>query len=126
MVGHFPFVPILKQSAKELWVLELNPREGDLPADEAGAVLPCADVVCITGTSFINHSVDELLSFCGNNSFVMMVGATSPMSPVLFDYGVDLIAGASVVDQEEAFRCISQGASFRQINGVKRLIMMRE
>jgi uncharacterized protein (DUF4213/DUF364 family) len=126
VVGHFPFVPKLKKTAKELWVLELNPREGDLSADEAANVLPRADVVCITGSSFINHSVDDLLSFCGKNSFVLMVGATSPMSTVLFDYGVDLIAGASVVDQKGAFECISQGASFRQISGVKRLIMMRE
>jgi uncharacterized protein (DUF4213/DUF364 family) len=125
VIGHFPFVPKLKKTAKELWVLELNPREGDLSADEAGNILPGADVVCITGTSFINHSVDELLSFCGKNSFVLMVGATSPMSPVLFDYGVDMIAGALVVDQKEAVECISQGASFKQIKGVKRLIMMR-
>ena len=126
VVGHFPFIPKLKKTAKELWVLELNPRDGDLSADEAENVLPRADVVCITGTSFINHSVDDLLSLCGKNSFVMMVGATSPMSPVLFDYGVDLIAGVSVADKKEAVECISQGASFKQIRGVKRLIMMRK
>ena len=96
-----------------------------MSADEAEHVLPRADVVCITGTSFINHSVEDLLRLCEKKSFVMMVGATSPMSPVLFDYGGDMIAGALVVDQKKAVECISQGASFKQIKGVKRLLMMR-
>jgi len=125
VVGHFPFVPKLKKTAGRLWVLELNPQKGDLNADEAENILPGADVVCITGTSFINHSVEHLLHLCGKESFVMMVGATTPMSPVLFDYGVDMVAGALVVDHEKAMTCIAQGASFKQIKGVKRLIMRK-
>jgi uncharacterized protein len=125
VVGHFPFVPKLKKTAERLWVLELNPQKGDLAADEAENILPRADVVCITGTSFINHSMENLLNLCRKESFVMMVGATSPMSPVLFDYGVDMIAGALVVDHEKAMTCISQGATFKQIKGVKRLIMRK-
>lgn len=125
VVGHFPFVPKLKKTAGRLWVLELNPQKGDLNADEAENILPGADVVCITGTSFINHSVEHLLNLCGKESFVMMVGATTPMSPVLFDYGVDMVAGALVVDHEKALTCIAQGASFKQIKGVKRLIMRK-
>jgi uncharacterized protein (DUF4213/DUF364 family) len=124
VVGHFPFVPRLRKSADRLWVIEKRPREGDLPAEEAEKVLPLADVVAITGTSFINHTVDELLSLC-RKSFVVMVGATSPLSPVLFDYGVDMIAGSKVVDPQKAIHCISEGATFKQIRGIKHLIMKK-
>ncbi|HIJ20999.1 MAG TPA: hypothetical protein HPP58_08125, partial [Deltaproteobacteria bacterium] len=54
-----------------------------------------------------------------------LLGDTAPLSPVLFDYGVDAISGTKVVDSELALRCVSQGANFRQIGGVKRLTMIR-
>lgn len=125
VVGHFPFVPKLRKAAARMWVLELNPQEGDLHAEEAADILPQAEVVCITGTSFINHTAEFLLGLCARGSFVMMVGGTTPMSPVLFDYGVDMIAGAQVADHQEAINCIAQGASFRQIRGVKRLLLRK-
>ncbi|PXF58597.1 MAG: hypothetical protein C4B58_06265 [Deltaproteobacteria bacterium] len=124
VVGHFPFIPRMRKLANRLWVMEKRPQEGDLSAEEAENVLPMADVVAITGTSFINHTVDELLSLC-RKSFVVMVGATSPLSPVLFDYGVDMIAGSKVVDPQKAIQCISEGATFKQIKGIKHLIMKK-
>ncbi|RLC27163.1 MAG: hypothetical protein DRH37_11140 [Deltaproteobacteria bacterium] len=125
IIGHFPFVPKLRNQARNLWVLEKNPREGDLPAGEAETVLPSADVVGITGTAFINHTVDRLLRLCRKAAWVMLVGATTPFCPVLFDYGVDMIAGSKVMDAEKAIRCISEGATFRQIKGVRHLIMKK-
>jgi uncharacterized protein (DUF4213/DUF364 family) len=123
IVGHFPFIPKLRKVAHTLWVLEKNPRPEDLHAEEAERILPQADVVGITGTSFINHTIDGLLGLCKKESWVMLIGATSPLSPVLFDYGVDMIAGSKVVDFHKAIDCISQGATFRQIEGIKHLIM---
>ncbi|MDL1958207.1 MAG: DUF364 domain-containing protein [Deltaproteobacteria bacterium] len=124
VVGHFPFIPRMRKLANRLWVIEKRPQKGDLSAEEAENVLPMADVVAITGTSFINHTVDELLSLC-RKSFVVMIGATSPLSPVLFDYGVDMIAGSKVVDPQKAIQCISEGAIFKQIKGIKYLIMKK-
>ena len=122
IVGHYPFVPRLRKLAKKLWVIEKRPGKGDLPAAEAENILPWADVVAITGTSFINHTVEELLSLC-KKSWVMMVGPTTPVSPILFNYGVNMVAGSKVVDPQKVIRCISEGATFQQIKGVKHLIM---
>ena len=122
VVGHYPFVSELKSVAKKLWVIEKRPRKGDFPAEEATTVLPKADVVAISGTSLINHTLENLLDLC-HNSFVVMVGPTCPFSPVLFKYGVDIIAGAKVVDTEEVIRCISQGATLRQVKGIRLLAM---
>jgi uncharacterized protein (DUF4213/DUF364 family) len=124
IVGHFPWIPQLGAVAKKLWVIEQRPREGDLPAEAAEDILPQADVVGLTGTSFTNHTVEKLLSL-SQHSFVVMIGPTSPLSPVLFDYGVDIIAGARVVDAEKAIRCLSEGAMFKQIQGVKLVNMRR-
>jgi len=125
IVGHFPFVPKLRQTVKELWVIEQHPREGDFTEDEAENLIPQADVVGITGTAFTNHTIEHLLGLCRPEAYVIILGGTTPLSPVLFDYGVDAISGTKVVDTEAVLRCVSQGATFRQIKGVRLLTMMR-
>lgn len=125
IVGHFPFVPKIREAAKELWVLEKNPKEGDFTEAEAEQLIPRADVVGITGTAFTNHTVERLLDLCDPKSYVVVLGDTSPLSRVLFDYGVDAVSGTRVDDHVLALKCVSQGANFRQIKGVSRLTMMR-
>ena len=124
MVGHFPWTPELRNIARKLWVIEQNPREGDFAAEAAEDILPKADVVGITGTSFINHTLEKLLDL-SRGSFTVMVGPTSPLSPVLFDYGVDVISGIKVVAPDKMIRSISEGAVFRQVEGVKLLNMAK-
>ena len=124
VVGHFPGVPRLRSIARKLWVIEQRPAEGELPAEAAEEILPKANVVGITGTSFINHTIEKLLGM-SKNSFVVLIGPTSPLSPVLFDYGVDVIGGVKVVEPEKTIRSISEGAIFRQVAGVKLLTMSR-
>ncbi|MGI5837334.1 MAG: Rossmann-like domain-containing protein [Chloroflexota bacterium] len=126
IVGHFPFVPALRKCAGHLSVLELNPLEGDLDASEASRVIPDADVVAITGTSLTNHTLDDLLKLCSRDSFVVVLGASTPLSPVLFDYGVDVVAGTVVSDPELAMRYAGEGANFRQIQGIRRVNLFRE
>ncbi len=123
VVGHFPWVPKLRNIARKLWVIEQNPQEEDLPAKAAEEILPQADVVGITGTSFINHTVEKLLDL-SRNSFVVMIGPTTPLSPVLFDYGVDVIAGVKVIEPEKAIRSIGEGAIFSQVEWVKLVTML--
>jgi uncharacterized protein (DUF4213/DUF364 family) len=131
IVGHFPFVERVRQAAAECWVLELHPRPGDLSAERAAEVLPQADVVALTGTSLINHTFDALIALCrpdaGNQkAYVILLGASAPLSPVLFEYGVDAVSGTRVVDVPAVLRAVSQGATFRQIPGKRLLTMMKE
>lgn len=124
IVGHYPFVPRLQSVARKLWVIEKRPREGDFSAEEAINILPQAEVVAISGTSLINHPLENLLNLC-HNSFVVIVGPSCPLSPVLFNYGVDVLAGAKVVEAEAVIEGISQGATLRQVKGIKLLAMKR-
>ena len=125
IIGHFPFIPRLRTVVSELWVIERNPREGDFNETEADKLLPQADVVGITGTAFTNQTIESLLSLCKSNAYVVVLGGTAPLSPVLFDYGVNAVSGTRVIDPETVLRCVSQGATFRQIKGVRLLTMER-
>jgi uncharacterized protein (DUF4213/DUF364 family) len=125
LIGHFPFVPALREAAARLWVLELHPQPGDRLAEEAAAIVPEAELVAITGSALINHTLEPLLSLCRADSFVVVLGPTTPLSPILFDHGADVISGTRVVDPELALRCVSEGATFRQIRGIRLLTMGR-
>jgi len=125
IVGHFPFIPMLRGIVETLWVIEKNPREGDLTEAEAEKFLPQAEVVAITGTAITNHTMDRLLEICDPKAYVIVLGDTAPLSPVLFDFNIDAVAGTKVIDSELAMRYVSQGANFRQIRGTRRLIMIR-
>ena len=125
IIGHFPFIPRLRTVVSELWVIERNPQEGDFTETEADKLLPQADVVGITGTAFINQTIESLLSLCKSSAYVVVLGGTAPLSPVLFDYGVNAVSGTRVIDPEAVLRCLNQGATFRQIKGVRLLTMER-
>jgi len=124
VVGHFPWIPKLRGKVKNLWVIEQRVREGDLPAKEADRILPECDVVGITGTSFINHTLESLLALC-KRAFVVLIGPTTPLSPILFDYGIDAICGTKVTDTDKVVRSISEGATFKEVIGVRLLTLTK-
>jgi uncharacterized protein (DUF4213/DUF364 family) len=123
IVGNFPFIDKLKPVAGELTIIQK--AKGDIPvlSDSDKKSLERADIAAITGTSLINHSLDEILSFLNKNATKMMLGPTTPLSPVLFDLGFDYLSGVKVTEEEKVLKYISQGATFREIEGVKLLTM---
>jgi hypothetical protein len=125
VVGHFPFVPSVRAAADECWVLELVPGPGDLPAERAPEIIPQADVVAITGMTLVNGTFEGLAALARPEAYVLLLGATTPLSPVLFEYGVDALSGTMLADISAALVAISQGANFRQIPGKRLVTMLR-
>jgi uncharacterized protein (DUF4213/DUF364 family) len=118
-------VPKVREVAQTCWVLELSPGPGDLPAERAPEIIPQADVVAITGMTLINGTFEALAALPRPGAFVVVLGPSTPLSPLLFDHGVDAISGAVVVDIPAALAAISQGANFRQVPGKRLLTMAR-
>lgn len=129
IVGHFPFTDRLRRRVGTLWVLEQNPHDDDLPAEAAPDVIPQADVVAITGTTLLNDTFAALMALCRPSAQVMLLGPTTPLSPVFYDAGVDIISGAAVntapQDIEAVLAAVSQGAGFSQVRrfGVRLVTM---
>ena len=128
LVGHFPFIPRLREVVGNLWVLEQQPGPGDLPSEAAPDVIPQADMVAITGTALINHTLEGLLTLCRPGALVLVLGPSTPLSPALFDYGVHVLSGSVVEDTEAVLQAVSQGANFRQVHrqGVRLVTMQTE
>ncbi len=126
LVGHFPFISKLKTQVGRLWVIEQHPAEGEYPAGAAPELLPRADIIAITGSALVNGTLDGLLSVCPPGVPVMLLGPSTPLSPVLFEHGAAILSGARIVDENAAALTISQAASFRQVAGVKLLTITKE
>ena len=126
LVGHFSFIPQLREAAGKLWVIEQQPLEDEYPAQAAVDLLPQADVVAITASTVANHTLDGLLALCDPRASVMILGPSTPLSSVLFDHGAEIISGTRVEDEAAVLRTVGQGASFRQVEGVRLLTFTRE
>jgi hypothetical protein len=96
--------------------LEQRPAGEDLPAEAACDVIPRAQVVAITGTALLNHTFESLMGLCRPGALVLVLGPSTPLSPILFDYGVHILSGSVVEDVEAVLQAVSQGANFRQVH----------
>lgn len=116
LIGSFPFVPSLRQRVGELIVIDQHPQPGDLPAESALEVLPRSQVVAITGMTLSNHTFESLLAMCNPHAQVVVLGPTTPLSPLLFEAGVHVISGSIVTEIDPVLRTVSQGGNFRQVH----------
>lgn len=126
IVGHFNFVDQVRTLAHNLWVLEKNPRPGDIPAEYSAEYLGKAEIIAITGSAFVNGSMDEVLALCNPKATIMILGPSTPLSPILFDHNVSILSGAYVVDEANTLLTIQQGGGFSQILGVQRVTLFRK
>jgi uncharacterized protein len=115
VIGHFPFLDDLAREAKNLWIIEKQPRPGDFPEEKGKDLLPQSDIVVISSTTLINHTLPGILGLCREGSIKMLLGPTTPFSEVLFEYGIDMLAGSVVTEKDVVLRSVSEGANFMQI-----------
>ena len=103
MVGEFrPILNEIKNKTSNIYVFEQDPTKiiGLYPEDTIPRFLPKCDVVVITSTSIINHTIDQVLANCQNARQVCLVGPSTPLCPELFKLSnVTLLAGTVVITQ---------------------------
>jgi uncharacterized protein len=126
LVGHFQFTEDIRRLAAQLWVLELVPSPGDLPATDAPLYLPQADVIGITASTLLNGTFEDVARLFPTQALVVMLGPTTPLSPVLFDYGINVLAGARVSDPDHILRLIGQSSPLHRPAGLQRLTLVRD
>lgn len=115
VIGHFPFVDEIKKVAKNVWVIEKRMKEGDYPAHEKDHFVPLSDVVVITGTTLINHTFSSILLLCKKDALKILLGPSTPLSEVLFEYGIDILSGSVVLREVEIIESVRVGETFRKM-----------
>ena len=101
VVGRFPYLEKRLQPICSLYVLERNPGPEDYPDSACEYILPDMDIVFITGCTISNKTLPRLLQL-SQNAYTILTGPSTPMSDVLFHYGVDALCGFCVTDEQSA------------------------
>jgi uncharacterized protein (DUF4213/DUF364 family) len=114
MVGQFPMIDEIRSISRELWVLEadptlINPKSGIITEAAAEYLIPDSDMVIITGSTLINKSMERFLRLSkAAKAYTILMGPSTPMCDVLFDQGVNMLAGVEIVRPEKLLQKISQ------------------
>ncbi len=79
----------------------------------------------MSGTTLIHHTFDAISGYF-NASYNIMAGPSTPLSPILFDFGIHMISGTVVTDKEKARESFSRGAKFREAQGLRFVSFFKE
>ncbi len=123
--GHFPYIEEVRKTAKDLSVFELSPTGKELSLDQVPSVLPQAEIVAITSNSIINHTIEDILPHLNPEAFSVLVGPSTPLSPLMFEAGFDMLAGVRVLDEDAIFQSVGQAATFKQVRGKELITIIK-
>ena len=113
VIGRYPGLDeFVTEHELDLTVLERQPGANDLPDSACEYVLPQAEWVFITATSIPNKTFPRLAELSRDATTVLM-GPTTPWLPELYHFGIDYLAGVSVVDAEALRSAVSEGGGVR-------------
>ena len=125
LIGHFPWTDEVRAAAGELTVFEQRPSAGDLPQQAEEYLLPAMDVVAISGSAITNKSLPRLLELA-SHAWVMLIGPSTPLSVLLFDYGVDVLAGCVARDPAELAELVQEGGGVPQFKQAVRFVTIQK
>lgn len=119
MVGAFPpFIRALKGNVRYLTVIDKDPdihKCEDFPVSKgksAYQAIPEADVVILTGVTFANGTIEELLKLTHARQRVAIVGPSiGPCPGPFLRRGVNVIGTVEIPFPEETLRVISHGGT---------------
>lgn len=117
MVGRIgPFVNFLTKKSEKLIIVDDNPAISE-GKNERGYILSRdietlegVDILILTGSTVIEHSLETPLNAAKNAIFKIVIGPTASWIPdVAFELGLDAVCGMKFKEPEKAFRTIMQG-----------------
>jgi uncharacterized protein (DUF4213/DUF364 family) len=125
--GRFPFIEDeIRPHARQVWVFEQQPRTDELDTTAMAMVLPHTDIVAITGSTVINHTIDAILAHVHPGSLVVLLGPSTPLSETLFDYSIDALFGVRVTDLQQVTASVLAGEGFQKMQGLQRVMLSRQ
>jgi uncharacterized protein (DUF4213/DUF364 family) len=99
VIGHFPYLERSMKDAASLSILEKRPGPGDYPDSACEFLLPEQDFVFATGVTVINKTVVRLLALSQAQGLIL-AGPSTPLAPLLFDFGARDLQGLVVTDPD--------------------------
>ena len=124
MVGYFgPLIGELRRRAKSLTIFERRPLVPEvLPDWAAERELSTCDVVLITSLTLVNKTLDHLLQLARGE--VVLIGPTTPLSPVFSRYGVSHLFASVVTDPKRVLATASQAGGTQRFKDATKKVYL--
>jgi len=114
-----PILLRLKKRGKPFSIIEMDPRtlKADempfwVPVERTAEVVRKADLLVITGTSLLFHSLEPILAWAKPETQIIVVGPTASMLPeAFFRRGVTVLGGDLVRRPDDLLDILSEGGS---------------
>jgi uncharacterized protein (DUF4213/DUF364 family) len=120
-VGSFPDVARRMPRAQ---VIDALPGADEYPAAAADWLLPGCAAAVITASTLANRSLPRLLDLA-RGSRVALAGPGTPLTPRLFSYGVEILAGFVVDDPDGMADCVADDATPKRFKSFGRQVALR-
>lgn len=129
MIGYFgPLVDPIKKRAHALHIFERrpNPEYEILSESAAQDLLPKCQVVILSATTLLNHTIDNLLDLSKTAREIAILGPSTPFLPDIFSrHGVTMLSGLQVADPTQILQIVSEGGGTRQFGRAVRKLSLR-
>jgi uncharacterized protein len=129
MIGYFgPLVEPIKKRARALHIFERKPEPeyGILPESATQELLPKCQVVVMSATTLLNHTIDGLLELSKKAREIAVLGPSTPFISEIFSrHGVTILSGLQVMDPAQVLLIVSEGGGTRQFLRATRKLSLR-
>jgi uncharacterized protein (DUF4213/DUF364 family) len=120
LIGAFgPYIRRLKIMGNPFFIVEKNPqtlRSDEMKyfksESEMSSAMVQSNVIIITGTAIVNHTIDAILSSVTDGKRTAIIGPTASMIPdAFFKKGVQVMAGVRILDSDRMIKILKKGGS---------------
>jgi len=120
LIGAFgPYIRRLKMMGNPFFIIEKNPqtlRADEMkyfrPESQMVSTLERSDVLIMTGTAIVNHTIDSILQSINRGKRTAIIGPTASMVPdAFFERGVQVMAGIRIFAPDLMIKILKQGGS---------------
>ena len=94
-------------------VIEADPKPGEYPLAAMDAILPGCAAVIANSSALVNRTLPRLIRLAPNRPLAL-IGPSTPLTPRLHDYGIQLVGGLAVDDPNGLAAAIRAGALPRE------------
>lgn len=118
VIGSFPGI---QKRLPHAQVVDFAPKPGEYPAAAGDWLLAGAEGAAITASALANRTLPGLLS-AARGARVALIGPGTPLTPRLFDYGIDSLCGFVAQDVDRIAAVILAGGSSKDFHRFGRFV----
>ena len=120
VIGHFLGLERVAEICN-LSILERRLEPGDLPDSACEYMLGEQDIVVLTATTLINKTMPRLLTL-SRGATIVVAGPTTPLHPLMFDFGIKILGGLVVEDEVSVWRTVTEGGQREIFSAGSRMV----